>query len=271
MKFIDKLQKAMERNRSWVCVGLDVDVSRLPDSVRSQPDPILAFNRAIIDATGDVVCAYKPNLAFYLAAGLDGMNALQQTVDYIPAYIPIILDAKVGDIGSTAQAYARAIFDTWGFDAVTVNPYMGRETIDPFLHAADKGIFVLTRTTNPGAHLFQDLICEGHPLYHEVARRAASWNRQGNCGLVVGATYPDELRAVRALAPQSVFLVPGVGAQGGSLAAAVQHGPTADGIGPIINSSRGILYASSGPDFAQAAGQAADSLRCQINDLRRSG
>jgi orotidine-5'-phosphate decarboxylase len=223
------------------------------------------------------VCAFKPNLGFFLAGGAAGIIALERLIHYVPPEIPVILDAKFGDIGSSAEQYARGAFEAFHADAVTLSPYVGADAIKPFLAYADKGVFVLARTSNPGATEFQDLIVEdeprgapGTPLYEAVVRKATEWHRQGPgaCGVVVGATYPQELKRIRSLAPDLPFLVPGVGAQGGDLAITVQHGPTADGLGPVVNASRSILYASGRQDFAEAARTAAIKLRDEINTMR---
>jgi orotidine-5'-phosphate decarboxylase len=245
-------------------------MSRLPEAVRSAERPLVAFGRTIVENTAGLVCAYKPNLAFWLAEGADGVRALRQVLEMIPDHLPIILDAKFNDVGHTAQAYARAAFETLGVDAVTLNPYLGLDTLRPFLCVPERGAFLLARTSNPSAPQFQDLEVQGHALFVEVARRATLWQEElvGTCGLVVGATYPQELERVRELAPQLPFLIPGIGAQGGDLGTAVEHGPTADGVGPVINSSRGIIYASSGPDFGSAARGAALRLRDRINQQR---
>lgn len=267
MNFADKLHQAAQSNNSLVCLGLDPDPGLMPEI------GLLEFNKAIIDATSDLVCTYKPNLAFYEALGMEGVTALQETVKYIPGDIPIIGDAKRGDIGNTTRAYATALFENFGFDAVTVNPYLGYDSIEPFISYTDKGVFVLCRTSNAGAGDFQDLSCrageadsEPQPLFKIVAGKAREWNKQGNIGLVVGATYPRELEEIRLLCPEMLFLIPGIGAQGGDLAPAVLYGTGAKGKA-IFNSSRQILYASKGSDFAQAARQAADKLRQEINLL----
>jgi orotidine-5'-phosphate decarboxylase len=255
MTFREKLRKAQHAHDSWLCVGLDPMMDRLPEAVRSAGDPLLAFGRAIVEATAGLVSAYKPNLAFWLAEGTAGVSALQQLI---------------ADIGHTAQNYARAAFDALGADAVTLNPYLGVDAVCPFLAAAEHGAFLLARTSNPSAPQLQDIQSDGQALFEHVARLAATWEEDlpGTCGLVVGATYPEELGRVRGMAPQLPFLIPGIGAQGGDLAAAVQHGPTADGVGPVINSSRGIIYASGGSDFGAAARAAALRLRDRINQER---
>ena len=265
MGFFQKLNTAVKKNRSLLCVGLDPDPQRMPDKVG-----IFDFNKAIIDATSDLVCAYKPQLAFYEALGDEGLDALKRTVKHIPDHIPVIADAKRGDIGSTAKAYAKAIFSVLGFDATTVNPYLGFDSVEPFIEYQDKGIFVLCRTSNPGAADFQSLRCrfgKGYlPLFEIVAVKASQWNTNGNVGLVVGATYPDELKVIRQSHPDMTFLIPGIGAQGGDLSLAVRYGVNAQGNGIIINSSRQIIYASSGKDFDAAARRAASTLRDDINN-----
>lgn len=259
MKFVDKLLNASKKSKSLLCIGLD------PDPELISGVDILQFNKAIIDATCDLVCAYKPNLAFYEALGIEGLTILNRTIEYIPGDIPIIGDAKRGDIGNTARAYARALFSVFGFDAATVNPYLGFDSIEPFISYQDKGIFILCRTSNPGASDFQNLYTDGSPLYEVVAQRAKEWNVYGNIGLVVGATYPEELRKVRSICPEMCLLIPGIGAQGGDLASAVNYGVDARGEKAIIAVSRQILYASKGKDFAQAARDMAEKIRNQIN------
>lgn len=268
MTFREKLEAAAARNGSLLCVGLDPDPARLP------VDSVAEFNRAIVEATADLVCAYKPNVAFYEALGEEGYAALRETLAAIPPEIPTIGDAKRGDIGNTARAYARAAFDVLGFDAVTVNPYLGSDSLAPFIEREDRGVFVLCRTSNPGAADLQDLAIGGdgggRPLYEVVAELARGWNTRGNVGLVTGATYPEELRRVRELCPEMLLLVPGVGAQAGDLAAAVRAGLDARSGGILVNASRGVLYASTGQDFAQAAREAARALRDEIQQHRRA-
>jgi len=262
MNFTDKLVAASRRNKSLLCVGLDPDPGLMPKV------SLLEFNKAIVDATAELVCAYKPNLAFYEALGIDGLKVLQKTVEHIPSHIPIIGDGKRGDIGNTAKAYAKALFVTFGFDAATVSPYLGFDSVEPFIEYKDKGVFILCRTSNPGAVDFQNLVnIQGMPLYETVARKAKEWNIQGNIGLVVGATYPDELKAIRKLCPAMPLLIPGIGAQGGDLGSTVKHGIDARGEKAIIAVSRQILYASQGKDFAQAARHSAQELRDNINKL----
>jgi len=262
MKFTDKLLNASRKNKSWLCIGLDPDPELMPRV------DVLQFNKAIIEATSDLVCAYKPNLAFYEALGAEGLTILEKTVKHIPGDIPVIGDAKRGDIGNTARAYAKALFSVLGFDAATVNPYLGFDSIEPFINYQDKGVFILCRTSNRGASDFQNLCTNGLPLYEAVAQKAQEWNIHGNIGLVVGATYPEDLKRVRSICPEMCLLIPGIGAQGGDLASAVGYGVDAHGEKAIINVSRQILYASKERDFAQAARNVAEKIRNQINDYR---
>jgi orotidine-5'-phosphate decarboxylase len=268
--FLEKLREAQRHNQSWLCVGLDPVMERLPEAVLTCESPLLVFGKAIVEATADLVCAYKPNLAFWLAEGPAGLSALQQLIAGAPEGIPVILDAKFNDVGHTAAAYARVAFEMLGADAATTNPYLGLDALRPFLEQAGRGIFLLARTSNPSAPDLQDRLVGDHPLYEEVARLAAQWDAEyaGTCGLVVGATYPEELARLREIAPNLPLLIPGIGAQGGSLEVAVAHGSTADGIGPVVNSSRGIIYASREDTFAQAARAAAVTLRDCINQIR---
>ena len=263
-EFIYKLDRACRTNRSLLCVGLDPDPDRMPVS------DVAEFNRAVVDATADLVCAYKPNLSFYEAMGIQGLKALERTITYIKERAPdavIIGDAKRGDVGASAQAYAKALFDVWGFDAVTVNAYLGGDTVRPFLDYRDQGVFILCRTSNPGAGDLQDLKSDGsgEPLYRIVAAQAMKWSSAGNVGLVVGATYPAELRELRELCPDMPFLIPGVGAQGGDLTEATLNGVDSNGRRAVINASRSVLYASTGSDYAEAARKEAGNLRDGIN------
>jgi orotidine-5'-phosphate decarboxylase len=266
MIFIDKLNTAVGKNRSLVCVGLDSSPELIPAGMS-----VLEFNKAIIDATADFVCAYKPNIAFYEAQGEQGLDTLHKTIKHIPTDIPVILDAKRGDIGNTSAAYAKALFDYFGCDAVTVSPYLGYDSIEPFLKYKEKAVFILCRTSNKGAADFQSLLCEYEgkykPLYEIVALKASQWNTNHNVGLVVGATYPGELKNIRQAHPDLPILIPGVGAQGGDLDLAVRYGIDAHNRGIMINSSRGIIYAGKGADFASAARQAAQALRDDINKI----
>lgn len=265
--FIQQLQASWTRSDSLVCVGLDPEIERFPAAVAEQASPIFQFNRAIIDATADLVCAYKPQFAHY--AAYEAEDQLERTIEYVHRNhpgVPVILDSKRGDVGNTAERYAIEAFERYGADAVTVNPYLGGDALEPFLKHEDKGVIVLCRTSNPGARDLQDVDVGGRKLYHKVAELAARrWNSRGNCLLVVGATYPRELAEVREIVGNMPFLVPGVGAQGGDVDQAVRSGQTPDGTGLIISSSRSILYASSGEDFAAAARKATLTLREQIN------
>jgi orotidine-5'-phosphate decarboxylase len=269
--FIRALAGAWERNDSLVCVGLDPEIERFPAHVAAQPSPIFHFNKSIIDATADLVCAYKPQFAHY--AAYEAEDQLERTIEYVHQHypgIPVILDAKRGDVGNTAKRYAIEAFERYGADAVTVNPYLGLDSLEPFLEYGDKGVIILCRTSNPGAHDLQDLEVGARKLYQVVAELAAHrWNARGNCALVVGATYPTELAQVRAIAGDMPFLVPGVGTQGGDVAQVVASGQTGAGAGLIVSSSRAILYASADEDFASAARVATASLRDTINRHRR--
>ncbi len=273
MTFQEKLAEAVRRNNSLVCAGLDPDLNKLPDAVKKSEYPVFEFNKAIIDATKNAVCCYKPQSAYY--AGQDADDQLKMSIDYIKETapgIPVILDVKRGDIGSTAQMYAKEAFERYNADAVTVNPYMGFDTLKPFLDHAGRGVAVLCRTSNPNSGDLQSLMCGGKPVYRIVAELARDkWNYNGNCMLVVGATYPAELAEIREVCPEMTFLVPGVGAQGGDAEAVVRNGcRKSDGAGIIVNSSRGIIYASNGDDFGAAAGAAAIRLRDTLNSYRRA-
>jgi orotidine-5'-phosphate decarboxylase len=268
--FMAKLAHAWEKNDSLLCVGLDPEIERFPRHILAQASPIFHFNKDVIDATADLVCAYKPQFAHY--AAYEAEDQLERTIEYIHRtypHLPVILDAKRGDVGNTAERYAIEAFERYGADAVTVNPYLGGDALEPFLRHQDKGIVILCRTSNPGAGELQDLVTGGRKLYQVVAELAARrWNTRGNCLLVVGATYPKELAEVRELVGEMPLLVPGVGAQGGDVAQVVHNGQTRQGTGLLISSSRGILYASGGADFASAARGAAATLRASINSGR---
>jgi len=270
--FLDRLQHAWRDNDSLLCVGLDPEPGRLPATLTGN-DAVFEFCRAIVDATADLVCCFKPQIAHFAAQRAEG--ALERLIAHIHAQhprVPVILDAKRGDIGSTAQHYATEAFDRYGADAVTLNPYLGRDSLAPFLARADKGAVILCHTSNPGAGDLQDLLVDGRPLYQHVAMHIAEgWNENRNCVLVVGATYPQQLAEVRHIVGDAVpLLVPGVGAQGGDVAAVVYNGKNSGGTGLIISTSRAVLYASSGADFADAARRGAQKLRDEINSYRRS-
>ena len=264
--FRDKLAASCKARSSHVCVGIDPDMSALPEGFNADPDDLLRFVTAIIEATADVAAAYKPNSAFFEVLGAPGMEVLQAVIAAVPADIPVILDAKRGDVGNTAMRYAQAAFDVLGASAVTVNPYLGADSLRPFLNRADRGVFILCRTSNPGAADLQDLhLDDGRPLYRRVARLAKQWNILGNIGLVAGATWPEELAVIREDCPGMPLLIPGVGAQGGDIAAAIKAvgGKGADQ--PfLLSSSRAIVNASSGQDFQHAAANKASELRDRI-------
>jgi orotidine-5'-phosphate decarboxylase len=271
--FIERLGRAWKNNDSLVCVGLDPDTSRFPKHIDALDEPIFEFNKAIIDATHDLVCAYKPQIAHYSAESAE--LELESTISYIKSTypdVPVILDAKRGDIGSTAQMYATEAFERYAADAVTVNPYLGFDSLQPFLHYKDRGVILLCRTSNPGAADLQDLTVDGAPLYEKVAALAAQkWNANGNCLLVVGATWPQQMARIRGIVGEMPLLVPGVGAQGGDVEKLVKAGQTQAGTGLIVSSSRAILYASDGEDFAEAARRETDRLRKLINQFRNRG
>jgi uridine monophosphate synthetase len=263
MTFFQRLQEASTRNNSLLCIGLDPDPKQLPDWCLEFADPVLVYNRHIIDLTSDLVCAYKPNAAFYEALGGHGWSTLYDTIRYAhEAGVPVILDAKRGDIGSSAANYACAAFERMGADAITVNPYMGWDAVEPFVRYADRGVFVLCLTSNAGAQDFQTLDGNGRPLYERVAEQCAGWNERGNVGLVAGATYPDELCCISRLAPEQWILLPGVGAQGGNLDLALENTLWSDGNGVIVNASRAV-YRDDDPR------EAAERLRDQINVARQ--
>jgi orotidine-5'-phosphate decarboxylase len=269
VKFKDRLLKACRTNRSLLCIGLDFEMSLVPPHIRESDYPILEFNEAIIDATIDIACAYKPNIAFYEKHGERGVTMLRKTIERIPEEIPVILDCKRGDIGSTAKAYAEAYFDDLGVDAVTVNPYMGFDSLEPFLNYEDRGIFVLCRSTNPGAADFQDLQIGGMPLFEHVARKALTWNQHENVALIAPSTVPKALQSIRrAAGPNVPILIPGIGTQGGTVQDAIKFGANIRGENAILSASRSILYASNGKDFAEAARKVALKLREDLNDAR---
>lgn len=294
MAFLLKLEETIKNNNSLLCVGLDPDIDKIPKHLLTENDPLFEFNKQLIEATNAIVAAYKPQIAHYEKLGPKGLVSLEKSANYLREHypkIPIILDAKRGDIGTTAEEYAKAVFDFYNVDAVTVNPYLGHDGLEPFLRREDKGIIILCRTSNPGAKDFQDLNVilndsEGSkdsssfdklgtqndkvvPLYMKVAEKIVEWNKlYGNCLMVVGATYPEEMGEVRKVAPDMFFLVPGIGAQGGDLKKTLEAGLRPDKSGLLIHSSRGIVYASSGKDFAERAREEAVKLRDEINKHR---
>ena len=293
MTFQQKFDAIVAKNDSLLCVGLDSDINKVPRHVLKLEHPQTTFNKAIIDATADLVCSFKPNTAFYESRGKPGFEALKLTCDYIKeAYpeIPIILDAKRADIGSTNEGYVKFAFDWLGADAITLHPYLGKEALKPFLDRKDKGCIILCRTSNPGAGELQDLLVgksqssdvssgalakeeasakEGRPLYQVVAENIAkNWNDNGNCALVVGATYPTELEIVRRIVGDMPLLIPGIGTQGGDVEKTVKAGIDSAGKNAIINASRSIIFASAGADFAQKAREEAVTLKEEINKFR---
>ena len=271
MTFMQALRRRWDEAGTLVCVGLDPEPAKFPARFAGNADAVFGFCRDIVDATAEYVCCFKPQIAHFAALGAE--DALERLIAHVHAAhpgIPVILDAKRGDIGSTARHYAAEAFDRYGADAVTANPYLGRDSLQPYLDRADKGVVILCRTSNPGAADLQDLMVEdGRPLYQHVAAKVArEWNDNGNCMLVVGATWPEQLREVRDIVGDLPFLVPGVGAQGGDAAAVVRNAQTADGTGLVVSSSRAILYASTGDDYAAAAATAARELRDTLNRAR---
>jgi orotidine 5'-phosphate decarboxylase subfamily 2 len=268
MTALEKLQKAIRDHDTLLCVGLDTDLPKIPRFLLRKKDPLFAFNKKIIDATSDLVCAYKINIAFYEALGPSGIESLRKSIKYIPKHILSILDAKRGDIGNTAEKYGSAIFDYFKADATTLNPYLGLDSLLPFVERPDKLSFVLCLTSNKSARDFQFLKVKNKPLYLKVARKVKSWNKNKNLGLVVGATHPRQLAEVRRVAGDLPFLIPGVGAQGGDLEKAVQLGAGRREMA-VINSSREIIYASKNKDFASQARLKASEMYQKISLARR--
>jgi orotidine-5'-phosphate decarboxylase len=272
MTATEKLAARIAKTNSLLCVGLDSDFDKLPAAVKSEEFPQFAFNKAIIDATHDYVCAYKPNVAFYEARGEQGIHELHMTVEYLQKSYPdifTICDAKRADIGSTNEGYVKSIFDVLGFDSITLHPYLGSEALQPFLQRADKVSIILCRTSNPGSGELQDFVSDGKPLWEKIAENVSQkWNEHNNCMLVVGATYPEEMAKIRAVVGDMTFLVPGIGAQGGDLEKTMKAGLNSQKMGMMINSSRGIIFASKEADFAERAGVEAKKLMEQINLYR---
>jgi orotidine-5'-phosphate decarboxylase len=270
MNWREKLQNVTAENNSLLCVGLDSDLGKIPKFLReSSTAPLYDFNKAIIEATKDLVCAYKLNMAFYEAEGISGLQALEKTIHAIPKDVVVILDGKRNDIGNTARMYARSLFDTLKADAVTVNPYLGKDGVAPFLEYKEKCSFILCRTSNPSARDFQDLQISSAPLYQVVAQKIREWNIHENCGAVVGATYPEELKTVRSILGESIpILIPGVGKQGGDIEKTVRNGTNSKKELALINSSREIIFAGDGEDFAERARAKAEAVRDEINKYR---
>jgi len=271
MKFVEKFEKISEENNSLLCVGLDIDKEKIPKFLFDDyKDPYLEFNKKIIDSTKDIVCAYKLNMAFYEALGIEGIKTLHDTIKYIPKEIIIIVDGKRNDIGNTATKYAKSIFNALCADATTINPYLGFDSIDPFIKYKEKYNFILCRTSNPSAKELQDLIIQDKPLYQIVAERIEKWNQNKNLGAVVGATYPKELKKIREiLGENSILLIPGIGKQGGDVKQTVKNSTNNNKKNIIINSSRGIIYSEKTYDFAEKSREKAKKLRDEINKYRR--
>ncbi len=267
MKYKEKLAGLIAERKTVICVGLDTDPDRIPKHIKGLENPILEFNKQIIEATSDLVCSYKPNIAFYERLGSSGWDILKKTISIIPRSVPVIVDAKRGDIGNTSAMYAKAIFEDLGADAVTLSPYLGEDSLAPFFDYEDKFSFILCVTSNAGAQDFQFLEIDGRPLYRHVAESVLRWNRRDNLGLVVGAPYPHKIKEVRAISGNLPFLIPGVGAQGGDLEAAVRFGSDDGSSLVVVNSSRGVIYASNGIDFAERAREEVQKLNQIIADL----
>ncbi len=268
MSAVRNLQKIQQKNRSMICLGLDLDPKKMPSEFTNSAKGLFDFAHRIIDATSDLVCCYKPNMAFYESLGPDGLSLLKVIRDRIPEEIPVIMDGKRGDIGNTAQYYAESMFDRYRADWVTLSPYMGYDSLRPFLEYKEKGVFVLCLTSNSGSRDFQLLDVGGKSLYMAVAEKVLYWNKEQNCGLVVGATHPDQLREIRDAAGDMPLLIPGVGAQGGSLEEAALHGSDNFKKPAVINVSRSVLYASNDKDFALRARQELEKLNAQVAQLR---
>ncbi len=272
MTFAEKYKQIVRKNNSLVCVGLDSDYKKIPEFLKGKKNSVFEFNKAIIEATHDLVSCYKPNTAFYEGSGAEGVRQLKLTCDYLRQNypeVPLLIDAKRGDIGNTNEGYMNYVFEYLGADGVTMQPYLGGEALKPLLKQKDKGIFILCKTSNPGAGEFQDLKIDGEPLYMHIARSVAQkWNTNGNCMLVVGATYTDDLKKVREIVGEMIILVPGVGSQGGDVEKTIKAGLNSQKSGLIVNASRSIIYASSKEDFAQKAREATLVLREEINKYR---
>jgi orotidine-5'-phosphate decarboxylase len=266
---LEKLISEIERKRSFLCIGLDVDLAKIPSHLKGEKDPIFAFNKAIIDATQHLAVSYKPNTAFYEAYGLKGWQALEKTIGYLNENYPeqfAIADAKRGDIGNTSSRYAKAFFEDLGFDAVTVAPYMGSDSVEPFLEFRDKHTILLALTSNAGAYDFQTQEIAHAPLYTRVIEVSRTWKNSDRLMYVVGATKASHLQEIRKIVPDSFLLVPGVGAQGGDLKSVCRYGMNS-AVGLLINSSRGIIYAGQGEDFAEKAATAAKDLQTQMQAI----
>ncbi len=272
MNFNIKLKKIVGKNNSLLCVGLDIDKEKMPKFLfKLSRDPYFDFNKSIIDCTKDLVCAYKLNMAFYEFFGKNGYELLEKTINYIPKEIVIILDGKRNDIGNTAKKYASSLFETLKADAVTVNPYLGIDGVKPFLEYKDKCSFILCRTSNSSAGDFQNFKSKNITLYEQVAQKIKEWNKYGNCGAVVGATYPDELKKIRTILGEKVpILIPGIGKQGGDIEKTVKFGTNKSGEMAIINSSRGIIFAGDDKNYSKGVRSSAINLKSLINEYRKA-
>ncbi|HMS22342.1 MAG TPA: orotidine-5'-phosphate decarboxylase [Candidatus Levybacteria bacterium] len=272
MTFLEKLNSAIEKNNSLLCIGLDSDLKKIPENIQSRKNPQYAFNKAIIDKTYDLVSSYKLNTAFYEAQGTRGIEDLKLTFEYIKKTypdIPTILDAKRADIDNTNKGYTAFAFDYLGADAITLHPYLGQEALKPFLEHGDKGNIILVKTSNKGGGELQNLLINNEPLYKHLAKMIVrDWNRNNNCLMVVGATYPQELSELRVIAPTMTFLIPGIGAQGGDLEKTLQAGLTKDKKGLMIHSARGIIFSGDDKYFAESARSEALKLKNAINAFR---
>ena len=270
MNFKQKLLNISHKNNSLLCVGLDIDKEKMPKFLfESSKNPYLDFNKSIIDVTKDLVCAYKLNMAFYEVFGKDGLELLEKTIQYVPKDIVVILDGKRNDIGNTARKYAQSLFETLKADAVTVNPYLGKDGVAPFLEYGDKCSFILCRTSNASASDFQDLNVSTIPLYQIIAKKIKEWNEKDNCGAVVGATYPDELKIIRYILGDDIpLLIPGIGKQGGDVKKTIKNGTSSKGEMAVINSSRGIIFAGNNENFAENSREKALFLKKEINKYR---
>jgi orotidine-5'-phosphate decarboxylase len=265
---IQKLKNIQAKNNSIISLGIDLDAKKMPGDYVGSVKKMFDYVNRMIDATSDKVCAYKPNIAFFERFGADGLSLLKQVVQRIPDDIPVIVDCKRGDIGNTSSHYAAAMFEWLNADWVTINPYMGYDSIRPFIEYKEKGVFILCLTSNAGSKDFQHLVCDGHPLYRHVAEKVRYWDKDFNCGLVVGATQPQELREIREIAGDMPLLIPGVGAQGGDLETAAINGTAHFTKPALINISRSVMYASQGPDFAQKAREELIKLNDAVNKAR---
>jgi orotidine 5'-phosphate decarboxylase subfamily 2 len=270
MDFETKLSNIVHENNSLLCIGLDIDIEKMPSFLlKTKKEPLFEFNKKIIDATKDLVCAYKLDMAFYEVFGKKGYELLEKTIKYIPKKVVVILDGKRNDIGNTAKKYAKAFYEKLNADAATINPYLGLDGVKPFLEYKDKCGFILCRTSNPSAVDFQDFKTDGRFLYEHVAGKIKEWNKIGCCGAVVGATYPDELKKIRKILGDDIpLLIPGVGKQGGDVEKTVKYGVNKKGVNAIINSSRGIIFAGEDENFSSYSRKAADLLKDEINKYR---